>query len=160
LDVQFMLGVGMIQEWEKQANKAASRWYGHELYADARSAAFSAAWHNRDEPVRVIKHLCKIAIIDEFRLLNGRPGSALYEGLQKTYTDEHGILTRVPMESADSIPPSLSYGLTGQLALIADRLSEGHHKCDIAAELGFHPSRVSQLIEKIQKVVRKTDGIS
>lgn len=136
-----------MTEWARLdglARQAARKWAAHSDHADLLQEARIVAWRNADAPDAHVVRLCSLRIIDCLRSWHGDRRWAV------------GHRTIVPLERdvatmGDDLPPSVSWGLAGRHAVIADGLASGERPSDIAARLGVHPSRVSQHIAQLRE---------
>lgn len=136
-----------MTEWarlERLARQAARRWQAHGDHADLLQECRIVAWRNAAAPDAHIVRLCSLRCVDCLRSWHGdrrRPVPVLVP-----LGDNDGA-------TVDELAVSASWGLAGRHALIAEGLASGKRPSDIAAELGVHPSRVSQLIGELRQLI-------
>ena len=131
---------------ERLAQRGAARWRSHSDWEDLLQECRVVAWRHADEPDGVILWRCRCICIDCLRSWRG--DRRLANGpLQYVSLDGHDIVDQ------DELPPSVSWGLAERHAVIADGLASGERPSDIAATIGVHPSRVSQHIAELRKLV-------
>lgn len=136
------------------ADRATSKWRSKSHHDDVNQAARIAAWRTFDAGHRhpgVIYRSARSAAIDELRRLTGRGDAARAAGRTATLDFVHGGSC-----DPDPFTPSQLYGLTGRPALLADAIAVGELGQDIAAALGVHPSRVSQLRHDLRHQIERS----
>ncbi|NBW09927.1 MAG: sigma-70 family RNA polymerase sigma factor [Caulobacteraceae bacterium] len=137
-----------MNDWarlERLARRAAAKWYAHSDHDDLLQECRIAAWEHADKDDTLIVVICRRRIIDCLRSWHGdrrRPVPVLVP------LGEHDAVT-----VADELPLSVSWGLAGRHAVIIDGLASGERPQDLAAVIGVHPSRVSQHIAELRKLV-------
>jgi hypothetical protein len=138
-------------EWLTVARRVARKWRTHTLGEELEATAMWAAWKHRDLPAPHIGAICRTAMIDELRRCTGRSATgARRQGLGVTQPTER-IDQLATCDDAESV--STLYGLTGRMAFIADSLASGDRRVDIARHLGVDPSRVTQLIRELRRLI-------
>ncbi len=140
------------------ADEATRRWRRQRHHDDVAQAARIAAWRTFDRGHRTrpaIYRSAHSAAIDELRRITGRRAGT--RAARITTSIDHISYVETPGDDPDPIPPSLQYGLTGRHAVIVDLVAAGELRQDIAAELGVHPSRVTQLLREVRRAIERGD---
>jgi DNA-directed RNA polymerase specialized sigma24 family protein len=128
-----------------------ARWRWHPDYEDLRQVALLAAWQAGDVPTSHAGADARRAVTDELRRLGGRPGTLRYV----TRLDLFGSVPDVFDRVAD-VAPSLLYGLEGRQAVLADALSTGAKKHEVAEMFGVSPSAVSHSLHALRRAISAT----
>jgi len=148
------------------ARIACRHWSANADYQDQVQIAATAVWQCLDlEDYQCIRR-ARNACADRWRQVHGRNGCKtstsmpLHIGGESVslVTSLKSLSPTAESEIADIDhlkPAALAAeaGLEGTLKLVAIRLAEGTPKKDIAAELGVHPSRVSQHITSLREAL-------
>lgn len=137
------------------ADDATCRWRRKPHHDDVNQAARIAVWRTFDaghHDRRILYRTARSAAIDELRRLTGRSDAARAAGRTVTLDFVHAV-----HRDCEPFPPSQLYGLTGRLAVLADAIAAGELGQDIAAALGVHPSRVSQLRTDLRRAITKAN---
>lgn len=130
---------------ERLAHRGAARWSSHSSHEDLVQECRIVAWRHADEPDHLILVRCRSRCIDCLRSWHG--------------DRRHRVPTLVPLTAdpgvaADELAVATSWGLAGRLAVVATALASGERPCDIADDLGVHPSRVSQHKAQLRQLIR------
>jgi DNA-binding transcriptional ArsR family regulator len=141
-----------VGDWQSIARRVAAKWRRHSYGEELESTALLATWKHRHESPTLMAIAAESAMIDDLRKWTGgryanSPGRV---GFKMTSPRED--IDHYAGETLDLDRPSVSYNLKGRMAFIADGLSVGMTKDEIARHLGVHPSRVSQLLRKLRKL--------
>ena len=141
------------------ADEATCRWTGMTDHEDLRQVARIAAWRTFDHGHRdraLVYRAARCAAIDELRRLTGHRTST--RDARRTLSIDHVTwVERAGQELDEPLEPSHLYGLTGRHAVIADLVGAGELHQDIATVLGVHPSRVTQLLHEMRRVIEITN---
>lgn len=138
------------------ADRATSKWRAKPHHDDVNQAARIAAWRTFAAGLRApgaVYGSARSAAIDELRRLTGR-GAA--RRLRRHLSIDHATWVEPVRPDPDPLSPSQLYGLTGRHAVLADAIAAGELGQDIAAVLGVHPSRVSQLRLELRSAIQRS----
>ena len=122
-------------ELYRRAGTACHRWRSDRDYDDLIQTAVVYGWEHPELSAGTMVWLMRARAIDWLRLRDGR-----------TFDQR---LVELPVHvsvGARDLPVSVTYGLSGRDAVMAEMLSLGYLKSEVAERLGVHPSRVSQLL--------------
>lgn len=142
------------------ADRATSKWRAKPHHDDVNQAARIAAWRTFAAGHRApgaVYGSARSAAIDELRRLTGR-GAA--RRLRRHLSIDHVTWVEpAGHHDRDPFPPSQLYALTGRHAVLADAIAAGELGQDIAAALGVHPSRVSQLRLELRTAIQRSQRL-
>lgn len=132
-----------LDRLEPLVDTALKSWRRSPDYEDYRSVALMAAWTNRHLPPSHIVQRARAAIVQEYRDLHGRAGTARGDAttVRLVHDPEH-------LATVTELTPSLELGLDRRTGLVLDCIAQGFPKQDIARALGISPSGVSKLLRR------------
>ena len=133
-----------MSDWarlKQLAAQAASKYRWSEDHADLEQAALFAAWRCEQASDRNVVAAAKLAVIDEYRRLNGRHAHTRDARRCLPLEDVH--------TTEDRLRPSIELGLSGREAFLVDELAEGHRPQDLAFVLGVSPSMVTKVARRV-----------
>jgi len=139
-----------VTDWARVDNLARTAWWPWRHHPDIEDIAQECrivAWRHAEKPDAVIVTIARRRIIDCLRSWHGDRRAGRRPPPVLVPLDGHDRPT------VDELPPSVSWGLAGRHAVIADGLASGERPQEIAATIGVSPSRVSQHIAELRKLV-------